>query len=162
MWVCLGRGGGTGKALGKRPGIALSIPHPAGGERYEYMEDLLAMDVCRPPDSARRLPPELRGITTPLNWREWDTALMNHPDQRFRDYIVNGIREGFRLGFDYSRRCTRASRNMASAATHAQVIREYLAEECVEGRVAGPIDPVILPVVQVSKFGVIPKSTPGK
>lgn len=75
---------------------------------------------------------------------------------------MSGIRDGFRLGYDYSKGCTRATRNMSSAGLHAQVIRQYLAEECAEGRVLGPFDPSYLPGVQVSKFGVIPKSTAGK
>ena len=126
------------------------------------MEDLLSLDACRPSNMDKALPLELQGITTPLDWREWDKALAAHPDQQFREYIVNGIKEGFRLGFDYSKSCNGAPRNMASAGTHAPIIRDYLAEECAQGRVVGPFDPGHLPGVQVSKFGVIPKSTPGK
>ena len=138
-------------------------PYPiAGVGAYEYMEDLLALDACRPPDALKELPPGLREVRTPLDWREWDKALAAHPDQRFREYIVRGIREGFRVGFDYGRSCSGAARNMASARTHAHVVREYLAEECPKGRVLGPVDPGQLPMLQTSRFGVIPKSTPGK
>jgi hypothetical protein len=126
------------------------------------MEDLLKLDSCRPTNSDHQLPQGLCGVTTPLNWREWDSALATHPDQRFRNYIVSGIRYGFRLGFDYGRECTSANRNMATARTHAEVIRQYLAEECAESRVLGPINPEDLVGVQVSRFGVIPKSTAGK
>ena len=123
------------------------------------MEDLLSLDACRPSNMDKALPLELHGITAPLDWIEWDKALAAHPDQQFREYIVNAIKEGFRLGFDYSKSCNGAPRNMA---THAPIIRDYLAEECAQGRVAGPFDPGHPPGVQVSKFGVIPKSTPGK
>lgn len=134
----------------------------SGVGAYEYMEDLLSLDACRPPNKDRELPRGLQEIVTPLDWREWDKALARHPDQRFRKYLVDGIRSGFRLGFDYSKSCRGAPRNMSSAAAHAHIIRDYLAEECAEGRVAGPFDPGFSPGVQVSKFGVIPKSTPGK
>ncbi len=40
-------------------------------------------------------------LTTHLLWREWDRYLANYPDQRFRAYITNGIRNCFRFGFDY-------------------------------------------------------------
>ena len=99
---------------------------------------------------------------TPLDWREWDKALATNPDQRFRENIVRGIREGFRVGFDYGRSCSGGARNMASARTHAHVVREYLAEECAKGRVLGPVDPGQLPMLQTSRLGVIPKNTPGK
>jgi hypothetical protein len=57
--------------------------------------------------------------------------------------------------------CAGARRNMALAGTHAHVIREYLAEECADGRIVGPLDPGNLPTVQINKFGVIPKSSGG-
>lgn len=85
-------------------------------------------------------------------------ALAAHPDQRFREYIVRGIRDGFRLGFSYPNSCTRAKKNMMSAEVHAQVVGEYLAEECAKGRVIGPLDIEALPAVQISRFGVIPKA----
>ena len=126
------------------------------------MEDLLALDSCRlggPP----RLPQELCSVVTPLNWWEWDKFLRQHPDQHFRSYVVNGIRHGFRLGFDRTSPLHPPSRlNMPSAEEHPQVISEYLASECREGRVMGPLDPNQFPHVHCSQFGVVPKSTPGK
>ena len=47
--------------------------------------------------------------------------------------------------------------NMHSAADHPEVIREYIANECSEARILGPFDPNLLPEVQISRFGVIPK-----
>ena len=46
---------------------------------------------------------------------------------------------------------------MHSAANHPEVIREYIAKECSEGRILGPFDSNLLPKVQISWFGVIPK-----
>ena len=104
------------------------------------MDDLLRMDHCRP-EVPTRLPTAMEQILTPLNWREWDRCLMAHPDQRFRTYIVEGIRYGFRIGFNYSSSCVSSPRNMASAMKNPEVIREYLANECSEGRVLGPYGP---------------------
>ena len=41
-------------------------------------------------------------------------------------------------------------------------IREYLAKECSGGRVLGPLYPSEFPYVHTSRFGVIPKGSPGK
>ncbi len=41
-------------------------------------------------------------------------------------------------------------------------MREYLLKECAEGRVIGPVEPALLPMVHTSRFGVIPKGTSGK
>ena len=105
----------------------------------------------------------LKGCPTPLKWREWDEGLREHPDNTFASYVVSGIREGFRIGFDYqSHRYKSAKRNMISATDHANVVRDYLAKECAEGRILGPFDPQYLPHVQVSPFGVIEKKERGK
>ena len=124
------------------------------------MDDLLQLDACRP-----MVPIHLplgAEVHCPLPWREWDRSLATHPDQRFRHYITEGLRYGFRVGFDYHHRCQPSRRNMASALEQPQVIRDYLAVECSEGRVLGPLDPLALPQVHVSRFGVIPKGNTGK
>ena len=128
------------------------------------MEDLKVWDQSRARDPVE-LPWRLRGVDTPLKWQEWDQALSGHPDQEFQRYIAEGIREGFRIGFDYSRQRgqMQSSRgNMLSAAEHPEVVRSYLAKECSEGRVLGPFDPASFPQVHTSKFGVIPKGSSGE
>ena len=127
------------------------------------MEHLQQLDACRP-TGHNQLPPGLREINTPLGWREWDQLLAPHPDQQFRSYIVEGIKYGFRVGFNYSyaMSCKDAKCNMSSALDNPQVVREYLALECSEGRVLGPLVPAQFPQVHVSRFGVIPKGSSGK
>ena len=76
---------------------------------------------------------------------------------------MSGLRQGFRVGFDYAHSgCQRASSNMHSAREHAQVIREYLAVQCSEGRVVGPLNPPWSQSIQISRFGIIPKGSTGK
>ena len=82
---------------------------------------------------------------------------------RARDYVCEGIRWGFRIGFDYGLcQCTRALRNMKSVSEHKEVVEEYIRGEVEAGRVMGPFSREAFPGVQVSPFGVIPKSEPGK
>ena len=104
------------------------------------------------------IPRALMVRSSPLQWRDWALSLASHPDQRFANYIINGIKNGFRIGFDYQgHRCEKARNNMQSAREHPQVIRDYIAKECAEGRILGPFVPSSLADVQVSRFGVIPK-----
>lgn len=125
------------------------------------MEDLLVMDSRRL-EHPVRLPPAMDTITTPLNWQAWDEALAGHPDQRFRQYIVEGVRDGFRIGYD-----TQAAEmglrsspaNMASALEHPEIIGEYLSSD---GRVLGPLDPAAFPYIHTSRFGVVPKGSTDK
>ena len=129
---------------------------------YEYMDDLMQLDACRP-EVSNHLPPAMNEVVTPLSWQAWDSELAGHPDQRFREYVVNGLRYGFRVGFDYTHTsCRKSDGNLASVRNQPQIVRDYLAEECAQGRVMGPFDPGSLPQVHTNRFGVIPKSTPGK
>ena len=51
---------------------------------------------------------------------------------------------------------------MRSAKQQPEIVAEYIRKECEAGRLLGPLDPQLFPKVQVSRFGVIPKSDPGK
>ena len=51
---------------------------------------------------------------------------------------------------------------MISVTQHREVVEHYLGEEREAGRLLGPFKRGTLPHVQVSPFGVIPKSEPGK
>ena len=135
----------------------------AGAGSYRYTHHLQAMDRCRP-TGPPTLPVGLASASSsPLRWTSWAECLAAHPDQEYANYIVQGIQSGFRLGFDYSgHSCKRATRNMGSALERPEVVGDYLAEECSLGRVVGPLDPGLYPTVQVSRFGVIPKSDTGK
>ena len=121
----------------------------------------MRLDACRP-SPGTLIPRTVRSIRTPLRWAEWDRHLESHLDQKFREFIVKGIREGFRIGFDYLRKCRASRRNMPSAEERAEVVCEYLLTEVSAGRILGPLDPAKYPQVHTSRFGVIPKSTPGK
>ena len=52
---------------------------------------------------------EWGNIITPLCVSVWERKLSNHPDREFAKYVCDGIREGFRVGFDYTKcRCRQA------------------------------------------------------
>ena len=75
------------------------------------------------PVSPSTVPPILGSISTPLKWEAWATELDSHPDREYAQYIVAGIKQGFRIGFNYeSHRCNSAKSNMFSAVQHPQPI----------------------------------------
>ena len=121
------------------------------------MPDLAALN-SKTPRSQPKLTPELQTVKTPLKLEAWREALSNHPDRGFVQYILDGMHNGFRIGFDYTA-CTTAAvkSNMLSAIQHAATVNEYLQRECLEGRMLGPLSPAQAPWTQVSRFGVIPK-----
>ncbi len=72
-----------------------------------------------------------------------------------------GIRHGFNLGVNPGTPVS-ANRNCVTAYEQPMVIDNYLAEEIKFGSIAGPFNEAPLTPLQLNRFGVIPKSTPGK
>ena len=128
--------------------------------KYAYSSDLQLLSGMVAPNSA---PPELQGIVTPLSVDAWQDHLRSHPDDDFVQYLLSGIRGGFRIGFDYSQfSCGKGKSNMLSATKNSAVVEEYLKKECALGRVLGPFKKGSLEV-HINRFGVIPKPhQPGK
>ena len=125
-------------------------------------EALRALDSCRP-TSAQHHEADWSRVTSPLKPEVWEKALESHPDWDFVTLICSGIRYGFRVGFNYqASSCKSAKGNMLSVTQHRDVVEQYLGEEREAGRLLGPFKRGTLPHVQVSPFGVIPKSEPGK
>ena len=122
-----------------------------------HTDDLLVLQRCHPIPT-RPVHHQLTRQTSPLKLRDWADALARHPDPHFALYIVAGIRDGFRVGYDYSAHsCRAARRNMQSTPDHPEVVHAYLANECAEGRVLGPFPPSPDLSGQINLFGVIPK-----
>ena len=85
--------------------------------------------------------------------------LSQHLDATYRDYLVRGLHEGFRIGFQYRRRsCRSTSANMPMAMKHPEVVGEYLRAELRARRVLGPVDPEVASLVEVNRFGLVPKA----
>ena len=143
--------------------MALSLLPLATAMTGNYRtESLLQLASCTPP---RAKPPDTMWdqMVTPYKASVWEQGLASHPDRRFADYICKGIREGFRVGFDYQHtRCRPGPGNMKSAKEHEEVVDKYIGNECEKKRLLGPLQRSEYPEVQVNPFGVIPKSEPGK
>ncbi len=103
-------------------------------------------------------------IVTPMSVQEWDRQLASHPDERFRAFLLEDMRSGFRIGFDYGlAKCTSAVSNMALASERPSVIEEFLASETEAGRVLGPVEPDRTSSIHINRFGLVPKGhIPGK
>ena len=127
---------------------------------YNYTGDLLALESCTSVTPCS-LPAVARQITTPLKRERWRERLRHHPDQLFAQYLINGISNGFRLGYCREHRCKQATGNMISAIKNPQPVAEFLSTELKAGRIIGPLEKP--PDMQISRFGVIPKQNqPGK
>lgn len=124
---------------------------------YQYTDHPLKHAACCLAFSLS-LPENLCHINTPLKLDAWEKALAGHPDKSYVDYILQGIRDGFRVGFEYScHACKQLHGNMLSTIENPEVVEDYLQKELSEGNIAKVANPSGLLGLQVSPFGVIPK-----
>ena len=135
----------------------LPPPLAAGwGSLYPYTSDLLCMDFCRQQEGCSLQ--VLSVVKTPLVVDAWARALHAHPDQAFTRYVINGLRYGFRVGFNQASPLQSATANMGSACLHPAVITDYIRKELSLGRLAGPFPEDSPPCeLHINRFGVIPK-----
>ena len=98
--------------------------------------------------------PVLQHIKTPLRPDQWQLVLASHPDRHFVNYLLEGIKAGFRIGFDYATHsCVPARGNMLSTLDHPEVVSEYLEKELKEGRITEITDLSGIMGIQISPFG---------
>ena len=134
-------------------------------QNYPYTSDLLEFDHRYPLSRASAsVSSDLGGITSPFVLPEWEKLLSGHPDRMYCEYLLKGMREGFRIGFAYSKCvCISAKSNMGSASQNPSIIDKYVEQELALHRFMGPLDSSLASHVHVNRFGVIPKRhQPGK
>ena len=103
---------------------------------YSYLQDLLSLESCQAPHIPA-LPAAAREVTTPLRAEAWEVALRGHPDRAFVGFILQGITQGFRIGFDGSKgQAKSAARNMASALANPGPVDAYLETELTANCIA--------------------------
>ena len=125
----------------------------SGMNSYTYTTDIYKLDRLWPlkPEQDRRLAP----ISSPLALQEWEKVWASHLDRAFTSYLLHGIKEGFRVGFNRSFPLRSAKANIRLAAEHPDVVSQYLREEVELGRVLGPFSlaEVTAASWHISKFG---------
>jgi len=129
---------------------------------YRFTNQLVQLEkVSEGPDS--RVLQGAEDVVTPLKWQSWWDELQEHPDRVWVEYLVRGLRDGFRIGHDQSRVAMRRRRGMCFEASQHEVIDDYLKKEVAEKRVWMLSQSALDKEVQCSPFGVIPKKgRPGK
>ena len=76
---------------------------------YLYMDDLEMLDSFRPIHDDLVL--QYRAHS-PLNFFQWRLLLAEHPDIHFKNFILEGVQAGFRIGFNCHSILESATNNM--------------------------------------------------
>ena len=64
---------------------------------------------------------------SPLNVAVFSCELVGHPNQQAMAHGLNGLQNGFRLGFEHPHKHKSPKKNKSSAFCHPKVIGDYLA-----------------------------------
>ena len=98
-----------------------------------------------------------------MNWKVLERLSQDHPDRSLVDFVVNGFKEGFRLGMDRSPEPRGPCKNSAKVRQHPEVTQALVDEEVAKGHILGPFDEQPLPDMWFSPLNIVPKSgNPGR
>ena len=121
--------------------------------KYRYTRELLTLQRATGP-----LQHLSRG-PSPVNLQVLAPYLLSHPDQGFAQYVLNGLQQGFCIGFDRSSsRLRPLGHNHPSLMANREVITRHVAQELAAGRYISPLVPHIYPGLQLSPIGLVPKA----
>ncbi len=129
-----------------------------------YMADLLVICGKLPVNLTPR-PNNIPGwsqIVTQMFAELRGRQLATHTDESFWEYLVDGPRSGFRIGFSHDfATCVSAVSNMSSAAEKPSVIDEFMTTELAAGRILGQVEPDSFHSIHINRFKM-KGHTPGK
>ena len=105
---------------------------------YCYTQDLLRLHSIRSPFLNAA---ELATRPSPIACfiQNWEKLLSEHQDEQFREYILSGLRDGFRVVFSWSQHLTPVRHNIPSAYMHPEVVDEYILGKLAAGNFIGPL-----------------------
>ena len=89
------------------------------------MDQLEKLYQYVPLAGCNQLPERFTLITTPMKAEVWEVELRDLQDKTCAQFVLKGISEGFRIGFQHdTHQCSSANRNMQSALSHPRVVEE--------------------------------------
>ena len=76
-------------------------------------------------------------VITPVNIKNFSSLLENHPDHELYDYLVDGLTNGFHIGFD-GPHSTATPKNSKSATEHSEAVTNAICKELERKHTSGP------------------------
>jgi len=90
----------------------------------------------------------------------WCTMLKDFHNLSLVQFILDGICQGFCIGFTKPQLSLKSARNnLEGAKKHPNVVSEYLQSEVLMGRVVDPFSLRVIPHLHINWFGWSPKDT---
>ena len=101
--------------------------------------------------------PLLLHVQTPAKADALEKHLNNHPDQKFANYITQGLTHGFRIGYRYKESTLKQNKGNMSI-DNPQVVSDYIAEDLTANRlIEFSVEEAESLGIHCSLIGIIPK-----
>ena len=91
-----------------------------------------------------------------------EKELQDHPDREFVEYLLKGLREGFDTEIENAPQNSYECRNLLSARSDPECVRDLIHKELEKGYIRGPFDYPPFPLYRVSPLGVATGKYSGK
>eukprot|EP00731_Ephydatia_muelleri_P017227 Em0010g325a len=132
--------------------------------RYPYTAHLLKLQQFLPTATdvlaLARARCSFQGGSTPLCHDAWARLLHAHPDSAFSTYLINGLINGFRVGFNRRQPLGAVTKNMPSALQQQTIVAAYIDNEVTLGRLIGPLQLMWRSSFTAIELGSCLKGTP--
>ena len=77
-------------------------------------------------------------VTTPINVHNFYRALANYPNTELKTYLIDGLTNGFSIGFNDTAHAPTQPNNLLSATQHSKEVTKALQKEIQRGHTSGP------------------------
>lgn len=98
--------------------------------------------------------------STPIQVPVLAAYLRAHPDREFVQFLLEGLQTGFRIGYvpQPGKKGLRAyPGNRPSVEKCPAAVTQYISNECLAGRMVGPLSETLSESIHCSPIGLVPK-----
>lgn len=108
-----------------------------------------------PASNQEKIAPDLRpNVSTPIKIRALRSELLNHPDRKFVEHLINSLSCGFDTGFQSLPSNSIICENLKSATDDPVSVSELVKMEVKNGYLLGPFDSIPYPNYRINSIGL--------
>ena len=123
--------------------------------RYVYMQSLHLLS--RPSPFQPTATPSWPAVMTPIHLPVLAHNLQSHPDREFVAFIMEGLTNGFFIGYSQGTGLRSASHNHPSSLANTGIVDGYIQEEVAARRMLVLILLPLVDAIHCSPIGLVPK-----
>ena len=94
-------------------------------------------------------------VNSPVNVDQLEIELTNYPNEEFKSYLVNGLKQGFDTGFKVLPTSSVECKNLRSTFFHKEHVADLIDVELRKGYLYGPFDSIPFSEYRINPIGVV-------